>query len=118
MLNSGKLASIIAGAVKAARIAEPATLYVRSTEIDADGVPSATFKAASVECTPLDISAYRRDAGRIPDTDSDVIIYQRGAGAVPMAGHELAIRGVRYEILSRQSDPASATWTCRLRVLP
>jgi hypothetical protein len=116
ILANGSLAKIIAGATQKARVTESATLHSRTAGTDADGVPAATFTDYPVTVTPLDISAYRREAGRIPDTDSDALIYH-GSPAAPRTGDEITVRATRFEIMSRLADPAAATWQCRLRIL-
>lgn len=118
ILANGKIAALIAGATTKANITEPVTLHLRDAGTDLDGVPTATFVDYTLTATPLEISRFRRDVGRVPDTDTDVIVYQVGATATPRTGDEMTVRAQRYEVLSVTSDPAGATWTCRLRRKP
>lgn len=94
---------------------EPVTIKTRSTTLDSDGVPVATYVDSAAIGTGTDISAFRRTTAAIPATDIEVIVYQRSTTASLKAGDAISFRSANYDVISVRPDPAGATWTAQCR---
>lgn len=116
LLNDGALKELFGSVLGSSDLfGETVTLRTRVTSIDADGVNTGAWIDATATGTPIELSKYRRQSERIPDAVAAIIVYQRGAGATPVRGGRIVSRGVEYEILSVEPDPADATWTLQVR---
>ena len=62
-----------------------------------------------------DFSAYQKDGTIIQMHDKKVVLLAYGAGIVPTPDMKVIVDGLEYNIVSVQTDPATATHTLQVR---
>jgi len=79
--------------------------------------PPAPASVSSFACKAIietQTDSYRGDGGLVVDTTRKVLILAQTLATTPVPGDRIIIRGVTYGVMTVASDPALATWECRV----